>query len=80
MLRLTRISSGDRYLSVRFDLGTVAVEATILIALLLRLALINHRSGSGSAKRIWGQLGLIAACMVVGLTAITAAQTLGLRR
>lgn len=80
MLRLTRIVSGDRYLSVRFDVGTVAVEVTILIALLLRVALINHRSGSGGGKRIWAQLGLVVGLMVVGMTAITAAQMLVLRR
>jgi hypothetical protein len=62
-----------------FDDRVLALEAAVLITLLLRFALINHRSLDGNVKRVWRQLGLVLGFMTLSAITVTAAQTL-LRR
>ena len=58
----------------------MAVQVAVLIAFLLRFALINHRSNDRGSMRVWRQLIWIVGAMVGSAVAFTAAQMLVLRR
>ena len=74
MLSLDQKGSAD--LSAVHSARVMAFEAAVLIALLLRFALINHRSIDSDVRRVWRQLGAIVSFMVLSTVAFTVAQML----
>lgn len=79
LVGLVRVPTVHVSLLAGYDDRVLALEAAVLITLLLRFALINHRSLDGSVKRVWRQLGLVLGFMTLSAITFTAAQTL-LRR
>jgi len=75
--RLAGIRTGGVPLTMPFNDRLVAIEAVVLIVILVRLAATNHRSADSDGRRVWGQLTSAAAFMVLTAVALTAAQTLG---
>jgi len=59
-----------------YDGRTMAVQAAVMIALLLRFALVNHRSNDRGTLRLLRQLIWIVGAMVLSAAAFTAAQLL----
>lgn len=62
-----------------YDDRVLALEAAVLMALLLRFASVNHRTIDGGVKRVWRQLALVVSIMTLGAITFTAALML-LRR
>ena len=46
------------------------LPAAVLLAMLLRFALTNHRSAERAASRVWEQGIWMAGCVMVGMTVI----------
>jgi hypothetical protein len=61
------------------DGRTMAVQAAVMIALLLRFALVNHRSNDRGTLRLVRQLIWTVGAMVLSAVAVTAAQMLASR-
>lgn len=80
ILGFAQMATGHIDLPTGYDPRVMALEAAVLIALLLRFALINHRSIDWDARRVWRQVGLIVGFMVLSAVTFTAAQMWGLRR
>lgn len=77
---LAKTATGRIDLPVGYVPKVLALEAVVLIAQLLRFALINHRSIDRDAKCVWGQVGLMVGFLVLSVVAFTAAQRLVLQR
>lgn len=76
LVGLVRVPSVRVSLLAGYDDRILALEAGVLMALLLRFALINHRTIDGDVKRVWRQLGLAVSIMTLGVITFTAAQML----
>jgi len=59
-----------------YDGRALALEAAVLIAMLLRFAIMNHRSIDRDIRRVWYQVGLVVGFMMLSAVSFTAAQML----
>ena len=74
LIGLVRVPKAPFGLLTGYDDRVLALEAAVLMTLLLRFALINHGSIDGDIKRVWRQLGLVVGLITLSAVAFMAAQ------